>query len=153
MKERDLSSAFEVYVNGQRLMQVSQVAPFVQYTYQATLISPIRDAEIDLSTIRFEWDKANDLSNPRKHCISFQEASQVFLDPLHIVVSDRIVDGERRWQALGLVRRPSGSHFLVQAAHTVQEESEPDTFLEIVRIISAQEATPKERKIYEDENG
>jgi uncharacterized DUF497 family protein len=46
--------------------------------------------------IRFEWDEAKNLSNQRKHGVSFEEASQVFLDPLHIVVADRVVDGEQR---------------------------------------------------------
>jgi hypothetical protein len=106
-----------------------------------------------VAAIRFEWDEAKNRSNQRKHGISFQEASQVFLDPMHIVVADRVVGAEQRWQALGLVRRPSGCHLLVQVAHTVREESEPDTFIEVVRIISARKAVPEERKIYEDENG
>lgn len=39
--------------------------------------------------MRFEWDAAKNLINQRKHGISFEEASQVFLDPLHIVVAGR----------------------------------------------------------------
>jgi len=43
------------------------------------------------------------LSNRRKHGVSFEEACQVFLDPLYVSVQDRIEGGESRWQTLGLV--------------------------------------------------
>jgi hypothetical protein len=32
--------------------------------------------------IRFEWEEAKNLSNQRKHGVSFEEATQVFFDPL-----------------------------------------------------------------------
>jgi uncharacterized DUF497 family protein len=47
-----------------------------------------------VSGIRFESDKAKNLSNQRKHDISFQQASQVFLDPRRVLVADRVVDYE-----------------------------------------------------------
>ncbi|MHB8528372.1 MAG: BrnT family toxin [Caulobacteraceae bacterium] len=48
--------------------------------------------------VRFEWDEAKNLSNQRKHdSVSFEEASQVFRDPLHVSVQDRIEGGEQRW--------------------------------------------------------
>jgi uncharacterized protein len=53
--------------------------------------------------IRFEWDEAKNLSNRRKHGVSFEEASQVFSDPLYVSVQDRVEGGELRWQILGLV--------------------------------------------------
>ena len=53
--------------------------------------------------IRFEWDETKNLSNRRKHGVSFEEASQVFRDPLYLSVQDRIEGGEARWQTLGLV--------------------------------------------------
>ncbi len=37
---------------------------------------------------RCEWDEAKDLSNQRKHGVSFEEASKVFYDPLHISVKE-----------------------------------------------------------------
>ena len=44
--------------------------------------------------IRFEWDEAKNRSNQRKHHgVSFEEARQVFQDPLHLSVQDRIEDG------------------------------------------------------------
>jgi uncharacterized DUF497 family protein len=103
--------------------------------------------------IRFEWDEAKNLSNQRKHGISFQKASQVFLDPLHIAVPDRVVNGEQRWQTIGLAKRETGSLLLLLVANTVREDLEQEKSIEVIRIISARNATPEERRIYEDENG
>jgi uncharacterized DUF497 family protein len=105
-----------------------------------------------VTEIRFEWDEAKNLANHRKHGVSFQEAGQVFLDPLHVIVADRVVDGEQRWQTLGLARRAAGS-LLLLVANTVREDLEQGKFIDVVRIISARKATPEERKSYEDENG
>jgi uncharacterized DUF497 family protein len=38
-------------------------------------------------------------------------------------------------------------------AHTIREELESGTSVEVVRIISARKASPKERRDYADENG
>jgi uncharacterized DUF497 family protein len=103
--------------------------------------------------IRFEWDEAKNLTNQRKHGVSFQEASQVFWDPLHVIVADRVVDGEQRWQTLGMVRRAGGSLLVLLVAHTVREYPTHGTLFEVVRIISARRATPEERNGYEDDNG
>ena len=105
-----------------------------------------------MAGIRFEWDEAKNVSNRRKHGISFEEASQVFWDPLHVTVDDRVVDGEQRWQTLGLARRSAGALLLLLVSHTIREDLEPGTFIEVIRIISARKATPMERKSYEDEN-
>jgi hypothetical protein len=106
-----------------------------------------------VSGIRFEWDEAKNLANQRKHGVSFEEAGQVFWDPLHVAVADRVVDGEQRWQIMGLARKAAGSLLLLLVAHTVREDLRSSTFIEVVRIISARKATPEERKSYEDENG
>jgi uncharacterized DUF497 family protein len=98
--------------------------------------------------IRFEWDEAKNLSNQRKHAVSFEEASAVFLDPLYVSVQDRVEDGEPRWQTLGIVQ----GLLLLAVAHTVSEESDDGTLIEIIRIISARRATRKETRRYEDEN-
>ncbi len=95
--------------------------------------------------IRFEWDEAKNQSNQRKHGVSFEEACQVFRDPLHVSVQDRIEGSEHRWQTLGLVQ----DCLLLLVAHTLRNQEGA----EIVRIISARKATPKERRRYEQENG
>jgi uncharacterized DUF497 family protein len=99
--------------------------------------------------IRFEWDEAKNLSNRRKHGVSFEEASQVFRDPLYVSVKERMQGGEERWQTFGLV----GNILLLMVAHTVEEENDEGGFVEIIRIISARHTTPKERRRYEEENG
>ena len=62
----------------------------------------------------------------------------VFDDPHHISVQDREVDGEMRWQTIGMA---GGFHVLV-VAHTIDEEAQA------IRIISARRATRRERNIY-----
>ena len=43
LDEIDISQAFEIYGNGERLMQLGQVSPFVPYTADARVIVPIPD--------------------------------------------------------------------------------------------------------------
>jgi uncharacterized DUF497 family protein len=98
--------------------------------------------------MRFEWDQAKNLSNQRKHGVSFEKASAVFLDPFYISAQDRIEDGESRWQAIGSVE----GLLILTVAHTVREEEAGGTLVDVFRIISARRATRKERRRYEDEN-
>ncbi|MGH9596555.1 MAG: BrnT family toxin [Edaphobacter sp.] len=52
--------------------------------------------------MRFEWSEEKDRSNLRKHEISFATATRVFEDPNYVmVVQDREVEGEERWQTIG----------------------------------------------------
>jgi len=98
--------------------------------------------------LRFEWDEAKNLANQRKHGVSFEEASQLFLDPLFVSVKDRIEAGEQRWRTYGEV----DGCLLMMVAHTVTEEDAAGKPIEVIRIISARAATRKERQRYEDEN-
>lgn len=84
--------------------------------------------------------------NRFKHGISFEDASQVFLDPLHKTRQDRIEDGEYRWQTIGQIY----SVTVILVAHTWIERNEPEE-VEVIRIISARKATAAERKRYESE--
>jgi uncharacterized DUF497 family protein len=68
--------------------------------------------------IRFEWDEAKNLSNQRKHGVSFEDASEVFRDPLFVSLKDRIQDGEQRWQTYGEV----DGWLLMMVAYTVRKE-------------------------------
>jgi uncharacterized DUF497 family protein len=72
--------------------------------------------------------------------VAFEDAMHVFDDPYALFDQDRTEGGEPRWQALGL----AGDVVLLLVAHTVREES-PD---EVVRLISARQATREERKRY-----
>ncbi len=97
-----------------------------------------------MQAIRFEWDETKNLANQRKHGISFEDAVEVFDDPLLVSIQDRMVDGEERWQTFGCVR----STILTMVAHTWRDQNEVD----VVRVISARPATRQERKKYEAEN-
>jgi uncharacterized DUF497 family protein len=91
---------------------------------------------------RFIWDGEKARTNLRKHRISFETATRVFTDPQALTVQDRIAGGEYRWQTLGRV----GEITLLLVAHTLEEDRDG---AEVIRIISARRAGPKERKRYE----
>jgi uncharacterized protein len=91
--------------------------------------------------LRFEWDLAKAASNLSKHRVSFEIAMRAFSDPFALVEQDRIEGGEQRWQTLGMVE----GVVLLLVAHTVREEGD----IEVIRIISARRAEPKERRKYE----
>ncbi len=90
--------------------------------------------------LRFEWDDEKNASNFRKHGFEFEVALVVFDDPFQVTVIDGIVNGEARWTTTGEV---NGRYILV-VVHTLFEEGE-----EVVRIISARQATAHERRSYE----
>jgi uncharacterized DUF497 family protein len=90
--------------------------------------------------MRFVWDEKKNRRNRTKHKISFETAALVFEDPNALSIQDRFVAGEERWQTLG---RADGMVILL-VAHTFYEEDEE----EVVRIVSARKATPRERRIY-----
>jgi uncharacterized protein len=89
------------------------------------------------------WDEPENRSNWQKHGISFDTATQVFLDTLHISPQDRIAKGEERWQTIGTVN----GALLVLAACTVVDEKG-----EVIRFISARKVTRQERIEYEEAN-
>ena len=94
--------------------------------------------------MRFEWDSKKNLTNIRKHGVSFEEAQEVFDDPLHIALLDhRFGYFEERWITIGRTEKRR----LIVAAHLYfDDEGE-----EVIRIISAREATRNERRQYENE--
>ncbi len=102
-----------------------------------------------MTAYRFAWDENKNRANQRKHGVSFEEAAQVFLDPLHLSHQDRVEGGEQRWQTFGL----SGGFVLLMVAHTTTEEDGEGQVVEVIRIISARHANRKEKRRYENENG
>ena len=102
-----------------------------------------------MTTTRFTWDDAKNRSNQKKHDgIAFEEAAQVFRDPLRLSRQDRFEGVEERCQTLGVVYGVT-MLFLAQSNTEDSPDNEP---VEEIRIISARRATPKERKQYENEN-
>jgi uncharacterized protein len=81
----------------------------------------------------------------KKHGVFFEIAMEVFVDPFSLTSQDRIVEGEERLWTLG---RVEDLHILV-VVHTVVDERDE----EVIRIISAGKATPRERAFYEEVDG
>jgi uncharacterized protein len=92
-----------------------------------------------------EWDAEKNRSNQKKHAgIDFETATRVFADPALMLRKDRAVEGEQRWHAIGGVRKA-----VLLVVHVYWEENSNGE--EIIRIISAREADPRERRIYLDQ--
>ena len=66
----------------------------------------------------------------------------MFDDPLHISKPDQVVDGEQRWQTVGVI----GGLAVIVVAHTYWDDDGD----EVVRIISARAASRRERRDYEN---
>ncbi|MBL8228495.1 MAG: BrnT family toxin [Bryobacterales bacterium] len=90
--------------------------------------------------MNFEWDAVKAQSNLEKHGVSFVEAMTVFGDPLEVTIQDPDhSEGEVRFLSLGQSER----NRLLVVAYTEREGR--------IRLISAREAQPRERKAYESE--
>jgi uncharacterized DUF497 family protein len=92
--------------------------------------------------VRFEWDDRKSASNLKKHGVRFETAARVFTDPWFLMEEDQVVDGEMRWRTLGEV----DGETLLLVVHLLGVDEDDE---ETVRIISAREAAPKERRHYE----
>jgi uncharacterized DUF497 family protein len=90
--------------------------------------------------LRFEWDAAKALANVLKHDVRFDEAETVFGDPLSRTISDDAHSTEE--QRFVTVGRSSLGRLLV-IVHADQNDT--------IRLISARPATPREQRIYEEE--
>ena len=70
--------------------------------------------------MEFAWDERKNRTNQKKHGVGFETAVLVFDDPYHLTRQDRELEGEPRWQTMGMV---GGVHVLL-VAHTVREDEE-----------------------------
>lgn len=92
--------------------------------------------------MKFEWDANKDFANQKKHGLSFSEAIEIFEDPLHVSILDkRYSYFEERWITVGMTK---GQSIIVAVNLYFDDEGE-----EVIRIISAREATNNEREKYE----
>ena len=92
--------------------------------------------------MRFEWDHRKNEANLRKHSVSFEEAREVFDDPLHLAILDhRFSYFEERWITVG---RTAQQRVVVVVNLYFDDDGE-----EIIRIISARKATANEGRQYE----
>ena len=88
--------------------------------------------------VEFEWDAGKAASNLSKHGIGFAEAMTVFNDALEVMIPDPAhPDAELRFVSIGV----SESGRLLVVAYTERDQR--------IRIVSARQATPRERRLYE----
>ena len=91
--------------------------------------------------MQFEWDENNNSVNQEKHGLSFEVASFVFQYPEVLSVLDHLYeDEEDRWISIGRV-----DFAVIYVANTVRDDENGE---EIIRIISARKATPREEREY-----
>lgn len=96
--------------------------------------------------LQITWDPLKAEANIAKHGVTFSEAATVLLDPLALTVFDaEHRQTEDRWFTLGA----SGEGKLLAVSHTYEQPE--GSALPEVRIISAREATRRERNQYEHE--
>jgi len=89
--------------------------------------------------MKFEWHGTKAAANLRKHGVSFDEAATVFADRLsHVFPDVDHSDHESRFLIIGM----SQAGRILVVSHTDRVEK--------TRIISAREATRKERTFYEE---
>ncbi len=93
--------------------------------------------------MEFEWDDAKAATNLARHGVSFELARLVWDDPLHVILPDRVEDGEQRWHAIRLV----GAIVVLVVVHRHPDPVDDER----VRIIGARKATSHERRRYEQD--
>ena len=85
--------------------------------------------------LEFEWYSEKERLIAEKHGIDMAMVKRIFDDPFRVIQYDKDHSGlEDRWQILGMVKE------VLFAVYTERKEK--------VRIITAREATPEERRIY-----
>ncbi len=95
--------------------------------------------------MRFSWNPAKARKNATKHGVTFEAACRVFDDPLAISIIDPRYHDDR-WITIGLV-----GNRLLHVAHTYRDpHDEKGAVEEEVRLLSAREATSRERQAYEE---
>lgn len=94
----------------------------------------------------FDWDPNKARANRKKHRVSFEQASTIFLDPRMISVFDtEHSEHEDRWATIGMDKNGN----LLVVIHTFQQV---DANCSRIRMISARRATKNEIKQYREEN-
>jgi uncharacterized protein len=91
---------------------------------------------------KFEWNSDKARSNLRKHKISFERETEIFLDPLMLTIADEEhSEAEERWITVGDDR----NDVPLVVIHTFREVDSDSC---VIRIISSRRATKNERNQY-----
>lgn len=94
-----------------------------------------------MKEIKFTWDENKNEINKRKHGLSFEEASEVFGDENAILFDDPDHSIEEdRFLIIGAVK----STKICIVSHCYRDNDN------VIRLISAREATKNERTIYQE---
>ena len=92
-----------------------------------------------MDSLKFEWDENKNISNQKKHGVSFEEAKTIFIDELARLIPDPdSSEDEERFILMGV----SSQSRLLTVCHC-------ERGLVTIRIISARKADKHERKQYE----
>lgn len=90
-----------------------------------------------------DFDPTKERRNRLKHGLDFSLAQYILSDPLSATVYDRYEGGEHRWHTFGWV----GDKVLLVVSSNVDVDDD------WVRVFGPREATPLERRRYEDQQG
>ena len=93
----------------------------------------------------FEWDPAKARSNAEKHGITFEQATDIFADPMALTVYDADNMGEYNEERRVTLGQVDGKLYLV-VIHTYRDQTGD---VVTVRLISARPATKHEIRQYE----
>jgi len=97
------------------------------------------DITFILNGITFIWNEEKAKQNPIKHKgITFQKAAEAFFDPFFVVV-----DASSNYEARDAVIGMDKNNYFLFVVHLQQEN-------DMIRIISARQATRQERNYYEN---
>ncbi|HWG18775.1 MAG TPA: BrnT family toxin [Acidobacteriaceae bacterium] len=96
------------------------------------------DRQVEFGSLQFVWDQDKAVANFAKHGIRFEDACEVFFDPLL-----RLLNASDQEEARNAVIGETANGSLLFVVHIEIENY-------AVRIISARAATPWERSDYED---
>lgn len=92
-----------------------------------------------MDAIRFEWDSNKNITNQKKHKISFEEAQTVFYDENALLIDDPDhSEEEERFILLGFSLKAN----LLVVCHCYRQSDS------VIRLISARKATKSETKTY-----
>lgn len=94
-----------------------------------------------MEILNFEWDENKNEINKKKHGLSFETAREVFYDDAAILFDDPDHSiGEERFLIIGMLK----SSKICIVSHCYRDSDN------VIRLISAREATKNEKKIYQE---
>ena len=93
-----------------------------------------------MEELYFEWDEHKRQTNLKKHGVDFADVTGIFYDEETIIIADPEHHTEQRYIALGL----DVKNRVVVVVHVYRD-------VDVIRIISARKADPKERAAFAGE--